>query len=65
MLAVWRDGEMLSDFEREEARYLHPIEHYTVIEEHTGESKWQTCMCRNCQDKREKLAQRVDIPEQF
>jgi hypothetical protein len=52
-------------FDREEERYLHPREHHTVIEEHTGESKWQTCMCRSCQDKRERLAQRVDPPDEF
>lgn len=28
---------------------------YEVIEVHTAESVWQTCMCRSCQDRREIL----------
>jgi hypothetical protein len=65
VLEVWRSGEMLSDFEREEARYSHPREWYERIEEHTAESRWQTCFCRSCQDKREKLAQKIDPPDKF
>lgn len=47
----------------EEYRYRHPREAYTTIGEHTAESRWETCMCRSCQDKREKLASKIDIPE--
>lgn len=52
---------MLSDFEREEARYSHPREWYEVIEEHTADSKWISCMCRSCQDKREFLASKIEV----
>lgn len=41
----------------EEHRYLH--KDYERVEEHTGDSKWQTCMCRSCQDKREGLNAKV------
>jgi hypothetical protein len=42
-------------FDHEEARYTHPREWYQVIEEHTADSKWQYCMCRSCQDRRETI----------
>lgn len=39
----------------EEWRYSHPKEWYKEIGEHSGDSKWQTCGCRSCQDKRQSL----------
>jgi hypothetical protein len=47
----------------EEYRYSHAREWYKTIEEHVAESRWQTCLCRSCQDKREKLTVKIDIPE--
>ena len=48
-------------WENEDYRYLHGK--YAVIEEHTAVSRWETCMCRSCQDKRERLTVKIDIPE--
>jgi hypothetical protein len=48
-------------FNREEERYQHAREYYQTIAEHTAESRWQTCMCRSCQDKREFLASKIDL----
>lgn len=48
-------------YDREEAKYAHPREYYLRVEEHTGDSKWQTCMCRTCQDKREFLAAKIEV----
>ena len=51
---------MLTNLEREEARYSHPKEFYQDVEAHTAESRWQTCRCRSCQDKREMLATKAN-----
>lgn len=50
-------------FNPEEARYSHSREWYEKVEEHTAESRWESCFCRSCQDKRERLASKIDIPE--
>jgi hypothetical protein len=49
-------------YDRAEAKYNHPREFYAVITEHVAESRWQTCMCRSCQDKREFLASKIEVP---
>lgn len=48
-------------YDREEEKYAHPKEWYLRIEEHTAESRWQICMCRSCQDKREFLASKIEV----
>lgn len=44
----------------EEWRYLHPQESYREVGVHKADSRWETCMCRSCQDKRENVSLRPE-----